>query len=120
MVNMWAITHDERVWVEPGKFMPEGFMEDVSIMGSDIDGKKGAECRGRRVTPVGRKDNANKKKNQKIKPFCLFYVYTTFFTSTCVSVCMGKTYMQTIMVYPIHKQALGSWCLPNDGLFGPF
>ena len=40
MVNMWAITHDEKVWAEPGKFMPEGFMEDVSIIGSDIDGKK--------------------------------------------------------------------------------
>ena len=46
MVNMWAITHDERVWVEPGKFMPEGFMEDVSIMGSDIDGKKEQNVEG--------------------------------------------------------------------------
>ncbi|KAK9684460.1 hypothetical protein RND81_10G211800 [Saponaria officinalis] len=37
MVNMWAITHDEKVWADPDVFNPNRFMEeDVSIMGSDL------------------------------------------------------------------------------------
>ncbi|XVE91629.1 hypothetical protein REPUB_Repub01dG0026700 [Reevesia pubescens] len=50
MVNMWAITHDERVWAEPEKFKPERFMEeDVSIMGSDL--RLAPFGSGRRVCP---------------------------------------------------------------------
>ncbi|XP_022775761.1 cytochrome P450 78A5-like [Durio zibethinus] len=50
MVNMWAITHDEKVWVEPTKFKPERFMEeDVSIMGSDL--RLAPFGSGRRVCP---------------------------------------------------------------------
>ncbi|XWS23085.1 hypothetical protein CRYUN_Cryun29cG0091200 [Craigia yunnanensis] len=49
MVNMWAITHDEKVWAEPGKFMPERFMEDVCIMGSDL--RLAPFGSGRRVCP---------------------------------------------------------------------
>lgn len=50
MVNMWAITHDERVWAEPEEFKPERFMEeDVSIMGSDL--RLAPFGSGRRVCP---------------------------------------------------------------------
>jgi cytochrome P450 len=50
MVNMWAITHDEKVWNEPEKFNPERFMnEDVSIMGSDL--RLAPFGAGRRVCP---------------------------------------------------------------------
>ncbi|XP_057479124.1 cytochrome P450 78A5-like [Actinidia eriantha] len=50
MVNMWAITHDERVWAEPNKYRPERFMEeDVAIMGSDL--RLAPFGSGRRVCP---------------------------------------------------------------------
>lgn len=50
MVNMWAITHDPRVWAEPEKFKPERFIEeDVSIMGSDL--RLAPFGSGRRVCP---------------------------------------------------------------------
>lgn len=50
MVNMWAITHDEKVWPEPENFMPERFLnEDVAIMGSDL--RLAPFGSGRRVCP---------------------------------------------------------------------
>ncbi|KAA8541056.1 hypothetical protein F0562_025019 [Nyssa sinensis] len=50
MVNMWAITHDERVWSEPNEFKPERFMEgDVTILGSDL--RLAPFGSGRRVCP---------------------------------------------------------------------
>nr|XP_043606364.1 cytochrome P450 78A5-like [Erigeron canadensis] len=50
MVNMWAITHDEGIWVEPERFNPDRFMdEDVSIMGSDL--RLAPFGAGRRVCP---------------------------------------------------------------------
>ncbi|KAI3513334.1 hypothetical protein L1887_20664 [Cichorium endivia] len=50
MVNMWAITHDERVWSEPEMFKPERFLdEDVAIMGSDL--RLAPFGAGRRVCP---------------------------------------------------------------------
>ncbi|XP_071690055.1 cytochrome P450 78A5-like [Rutidosis leptorrhynchoides] len=50
MVNMWAITHDEKVWSEPELFKPERFMdEDVAIMGSDL--RLAPFGAGRRVCP---------------------------------------------------------------------
>ncbi|XP_027362775.1 cytochrome P450 78A5 [Abrus precatorius] len=50
MVNMWAITHDEKVWADPEEFKPERFMEnDVSIMGSDL--RLAPFGSGRRVCP---------------------------------------------------------------------
>lgn len=50
MVNMWAITHDERVWAEPEKFDPNRFMgEEVSVMGSDL--RLAPFGAGRRVCP---------------------------------------------------------------------
>ncbi|XP_044490509.1 cytochrome P450 78A5-like [Mangifera indica] len=50
MVNMWAITHDEKVWSEPEMFQPERFTnEDVSIMGSDL--RLAPFGSGRRVCP---------------------------------------------------------------------
>ena len=60
IVNMWAITHDERVWAKPGKIMPERFMEHMSIMGSDIDEEKGVECKGK-----GRSSKEKPKKQKK-------------------------------------------------------
>lgn len=50
MVNMWAITHDEKVWPDPDEFKPERFMEeDVPIMGSDL--RLAPFGSGRRVCP---------------------------------------------------------------------
>ncbi|PHT47622.1 Cytochrome 78A5 [Capsicum baccatum] len=50
MVNMWAITHDEKIWSQPKEFMPERFMEeDVAIMGSDL--RLAPFGSGRRVCP---------------------------------------------------------------------
>ncbi|XP_061355653.1 cytochrome P450 78A5-like [Gastrolobium bilobum] len=50
MVNMWAITHNEKLWAEPEEFKPERFMEeDVSIMGSDL--RLAPFGSGRRVCP---------------------------------------------------------------------
>ncbi|XP_060204929.1 cytochrome P450 78A5-like [Lycium barbarum] len=50
MVNMWAITHDEKIWSQPEEFMPERFLEqDVSIMGSDL--RLAPFGSGRRVCP---------------------------------------------------------------------
>ncbi|KAK3029936.1 hypothetical protein RJ639_038164 [Escallonia herrerae] len=50
MVNMWAITHDDRVWPEPERFWPERFLvEDVTIMGSDL--RLAPFGAGRRVCP---------------------------------------------------------------------
>ncbi|KAE9453848.1 hypothetical protein C3L33_14206, partial [Rhododendron williamsianum] len=50
MVNMWAITHDERVWSDPNEFKPERFVgEDVAIMGSDL--RLAPFGSGRRVCP---------------------------------------------------------------------
>ncbi|KAL3343089.1 hypothetical protein AABB24_026912 [Solanum stoloniferum] len=50
MVNMWAITHDERIWAQPEEFMPERFLEeDVAIMGSDL--RLAPFGSGRRVCP---------------------------------------------------------------------
>uniref|UniRef100_A0A5B6YIA0 Cytochrome P450 78A5 n=1 Tax=Davidia involucrata TaxID=16924 RepID=A0A5B6YIA0_DAVIN len=50
MVNMWAITHDDRVWSEPNEFKPERFMEeDVTILGSDL--RLAPFGSGRRVCP---------------------------------------------------------------------
>ncbi|KAG4968261.1 hypothetical protein JHK87_033912 [Glycine soja] len=38
MVNIWAISHDQDVWVELEQFKPEHFLkyEDLPIMGSDL------------------------------------------------------------------------------------
>ncbi|CAH9078605.1 unnamed protein product [Cuscuta europaea] len=50
MVNMWAITHNERIWPEPEAFLPERFLEeDVPIMGSDL--RLAPFGSGRRVCP---------------------------------------------------------------------
>eukprot|EP00262_Sarcandra_glabra_P018538 TRINITY_DN6690_c0_g1_i1.p1 TRINITY_DN6690_c0_g1~~TRINITY_DN6690_c0_g1_i1.p1 ORF type:complete len:441 (+),score=83.02 TRINITY_DN6690_c0_g1_i1:35-1324(+) len=50
MVNMWAITHDERVWSEPEKFNPDRFVEEeVSVLGSDL--RLAPFGSGRRVCP---------------------------------------------------------------------
>ncbi|XP_016484150.1 cytochrome P450 78A5-like [Nicotiana tabacum] len=50
MVNMWAITRDEKIWPQPEKFMPERFLEeDVAIMGSDL--RLAPFGSGRRVCP---------------------------------------------------------------------
>ncbi|KAL2479143.1 Cytochrome [Forsythia ovata] len=50
MVNMWAITHDEKLWSEPNAFRPERFLdEDVAIMGSDL--RLAPFGSGRRVCP---------------------------------------------------------------------
>lgn len=50
MVNMWAITHDEKVWEQANEFEPERFMnEDVSIMGADL--RLAPFGAGRRVCP---------------------------------------------------------------------
>ncbi|MBA0731119.1 hypothetical protein Golax_020331 [Gossypium laxum] len=50
MVNMWAITHDEKLWEEPERFKPERFMEeDISILGCDL--RLAPFGSGRRVCP---------------------------------------------------------------------
>ncbi|MCE3216941.1 hypothetical protein HAX54_009585 [Datura stramonium] len=50
MVNMWAITHDEKIWSQPEEFVPERFLEeDVAIMGSDL--RLAPFGSGRRVCP---------------------------------------------------------------------
>lgn len=50
MVNMWSITHDEKVWSDPQEFKPERFMEeDVAIMGGDL--RLAPFGAGRRVCP---------------------------------------------------------------------
>ncbi|KAK2663408.1 hypothetical protein Ddye_001982 [Dipteronia dyeriana] len=50
MVNMWSITHDERVWSNPNEFNPERFVEeDVNIMGSNL--KLAPFGSGRRACP---------------------------------------------------------------------
>ncbi|XP_071693592.1 cytochrome P450 78A5-like [Rutidosis leptorrhynchoides] len=50
MVNMWAITHDKKIWAEPERFNPDRFMkEDISIMGSDL--RLAPFGAGRRVCP---------------------------------------------------------------------
>eukprot|EP01018_Ginkgo_biloba_P006867 Gb_13261 [translate_table: standard] len=54
MVNMWAITHDESIWSEPYKFIPERFMaseggDDVDIRGNDL--RLAPFGSGRRVCP---------------------------------------------------------------------
>lgn len=50
MVNMWAITHDEKVWSDPEMFKPQRFIdEDVSVMGSNL--KLAPFGSGRRVCP---------------------------------------------------------------------
>ncbi|KAK9110598.1 hypothetical protein Sjap_018658 [Stephania japonica] len=48
MVNMWAITHDPTIWVEPIKFKPERFLDGSS-------GKYGLDVRGSdlRLAPFG-------------------------------------------------------------------
>ncbi|RWW63450.1 hypothetical protein BHE74_00029368 [Ensete ventricosum] len=50
MVNMWAITHDGRIWADPDDFKPERFMEEnVSVLGSDL--RLAPFGSGRRVCP---------------------------------------------------------------------
>ncbi|PON50162.1 Cytochrome P450, E-class, group I [Parasponia andersonii] len=59
VVNMWAITHDDRIWPEPNQFNPERFMiikqghgdhtSATSIMGSDL--RLAPFGSGRRVCP---------------------------------------------------------------------
>ncbi|CAL9097025.1 unnamed protein product [Musa acuminata var. zebrina] len=50
MVNMWAITHDERIWEDPDDFKPERFAEEnVSILGCDL--RLAPFGAGRRVCP---------------------------------------------------------------------
>lgn len=50
MVNMWAITHDPRVWEDPQEFKPERFIEaDVDVRGGDL--RLAPFGAGRRVCP---------------------------------------------------------------------
>ncbi|KAI4317198.1 hypothetical protein L6164_025089 [Bauhinia variegata] len=54
MVNMWAITHDPRLWDAPMEFRPERFLEtqggaDVDVKGSDL--RLAPFGAGRRVCP---------------------------------------------------------------------
>ncbi|KAL4367612.1 hypothetical protein GQ457_05G015250 [Hibiscus cannabinus] len=50
MVNMWAITHDPNVWVEPLEFKPERFLEaEVDVRGGDL--RLAPFGAGRRVCP---------------------------------------------------------------------
>lgn len=50
MVNMWAITHDPRVWEDPLEFKPERFIEaDVDVRGGDL--RLAPFGAGRRVCP---------------------------------------------------------------------
>lgn len=50
MVNMWAITHDPRIWEAPLEFLPERFVgADVDVRGSDL--RLAPFGAGRRVCP---------------------------------------------------------------------
>lgn len=50
MVNMWAITHDPKVWKDPVEFKPERFLEaDVDVRGGDL--RLAPFGAGRRVCP---------------------------------------------------------------------
>lgn len=52
MVNMWAITHDSRVWSDPLEFKPERFIgegADVDVRGGDL--RLAPFGAGRRVCP---------------------------------------------------------------------
>ncbi|RVX21109.1 Cytochrome P450 78A7 [Vitis vinifera] len=54
MVNMWAITHDPKIWPNPSEFNPERFLEsaggaDVDVRGSDL--RLAPFGAGRRVCP---------------------------------------------------------------------
>lgn len=54
MVNMWAITHDEKVWPEAHEYKPERFLgaqqsDNFPIMGSDL--RLAPFGAGRRVCP---------------------------------------------------------------------
>lgn len=50
MVNMWAITHDPKVWEDPLEFKPERFLEaDVDVRGCDL--RLAPFGAGRRVCP---------------------------------------------------------------------
>eukprot|EP01018_Ginkgo_biloba_P003344 Gb_07315 [translate_table: standard] len=54
MVNMWAITHDDRVWAnalsfEPERFVPAAGGEEINIMGRDL--RLAPFGSGRRVCP---------------------------------------------------------------------
>ena len=54
MVNLWAITHDPKVWENPEKFMPERFVaseggQDVDVRGNDL--RLAPFGAGRRVCP---------------------------------------------------------------------
>lgn len=50
MVNMWAITHDPNVWVDPLKFKPERFLDaDMDVRGGDL--RLAPFGAGRRVCP---------------------------------------------------------------------
>ncbi|KAM7513684.1 hypothetical protein LguiA_003267 [Lonicera macranthoides] len=51
MVNMWAITHDSNIWVDPLEFKPERFdgADDVDVRGSDL--RLAPFGAGRRVCP---------------------------------------------------------------------
>ncbi|XP_008811218.2 cytochrome P450 78A11 [Phoenix dactylifera] len=54
MVNMWAITHDAKVWARPEEFLPERFMAaeggaDVDVRGGDL--RLAPFGAGRRVCP---------------------------------------------------------------------
>ncbi|KAJ9670865.1 hypothetical protein PVL29_027043 [Vitis rotundifolia] len=54
MVNMWAITHDPKIWPNPLEFSPERFLEsaggaDVDVRGSDL--RLAPFGAGRRVCP---------------------------------------------------------------------
>lgn len=50
MVNMWAITHDPRLWKDPLEFRPERFIEaDVDVRGVDL--RLAPFGAGRRVCP---------------------------------------------------------------------
>lgn len=50
MVNMWSITHNDQIWVEPQLFNPERFIDqEVAIMGTDL--RLAPFGAGRRVCP---------------------------------------------------------------------
>ncbi|KAG8497276.1 hypothetical protein CXB51_008535 [Gossypium anomalum] len=50
MVNMWAITHDPKVWKDPVEFKPERFLEaEVDVRGGDL--RLAPFGAGRRVCP---------------------------------------------------------------------